>query len=561
MKRTIRFSTVMLCTLMYAQGFAQWQLSGNANATNLSFLGTTTNHPVRLGTNGVERIRVATNGNIGIANTSPAGRLTVQGSGGVPNNKWVSAGTPIFSGLGENLVGNADFILSMGSNTPLARGVFFGRRARGTLAAPAAVQADDYLTSLLSSGYDGSNFLSPAGVDFFVDGNVSPGIVPARISFSTGYSGASREERLTIKHNGYVGVGTTNPMSQFHVRRNDGSPYVARFTNTAISADRSALVEFQNGFATWRLGTGGPGNTFNLDDGQYYLARAGASVPAITINENNRMGLNNTTPATDLHMLHGVGSGATNGLRIQNNGNNDNYWTLYTVNLSGDLELFTNGFLRGSFDPSSGAYTTISDARFKQNVAEAENVMDNIMKLGVKRYQFKNGKDNRRYYGLIAQEAEKVFPEMVFHHKSDNGNEHYTMDYTALGTLAIKGLQELKPTVDELQEQVNALKQELATIKQLLQQNGTNTGSKGLLGLVTPNPVRGNARIRYEVPENAASARMLITDALGRSVKVVQLERGGTVEVDASALSAGVYNYSLVVDGKTVATKRMNVIR
>ncbi len=54
---------------------------------------------------------------------------------------------------------------------------------------------------------------------------------------------------------------------------------------------------------------------------------------------------------------------------------------------------------------------------------------------------------------------------------------------------------------------------------------------------------------------------MLITDALGRTIKTVQLTASGSVNVDVSALSAGVYNYSLVIKGNTVQTKKMTVVR
>lgn len=151
-------------------------------------------------------------GNVGIGTgvLVPPAKLTVQASGSVPSANWVSAGTPIFNGFGEQAVGNADYILSMASSFFNARPVFIGRRAKGTLAAPLVVANNDFLSSFLVSGYDGANFQNPAAIDFYVDGVPAAGSVPARISFVTGSNSATRAERLRILSGGDVTVTTGN---------------------------------------------------------------------------------------------------------------------------------------------------------------------------------------------------------------------------------------------------------------------------------------------------------------------------------------------------------------
>jgi hypothetical protein len=46
---------------------------------------------------------------------------------------------------------------------------------------------------------------------------------------------------------------------------------------------------------------------------------------------------------------------------------------------------------------------------------------------------------------------------------------------------------------------------------------------------------------------------------LGRKIKNIQLTDSGTINIDASALSSGVYNYSLIVDNKILQTRKMIV--
>ena len=175
-------------------------------------------------------------GKVGIGTgttTVPSGLLTVKGAGSVPASSWVSAGSPLFAGFGETGIGNADYILSMAAVAANARPVFIGRRSKGTLAAPAAVSNNDFLMSFLSSGYDGSNFQNPAGIDFYVDGFPLAGSVPARISFVTGSNSGNRAEQLKIgstgniafnnsqlyldNGSGNVGIGTSVPTAQLHL--------------------------------------------------------------------------------------------------------------------------------------------------------------------------------------------------------------------------------------------------------------------------------------------------------------------------------------------------------
>jgi hypothetical protein len=41
----------------------------------------------------------------------------------------------------------------------------------------------------------------------------------------------------------------------------------------------------------------------------------------------------------------------------------------------------------------------------------------------------------------------------------------------------------------------------------------------------------------------------------------VTLSTSGVIHVDVTSLANGVYNYSLIVDNKTVATKKMTVVK
>ena len=208
---------------------AQWNLTGNSNATASSVLGTTNAIPLNLTTNNVQRLVIDANGKIGIGTSTPINLLTVKGTGSTPAASWVAAGAPLFVGFGENAVGNADYILALASTSNNARPVFVGRRSRGTLATPTAMVNNDFIMSMLASAHDGTAFQNPATIDFFVDGTPAAGSVPARISFVTGSNSSNRAERLKIGNTGDISING----SQLFVQKSTGNVGVGTITPSA----------------------------------------------------------------------------------------------------------------------------------------------------------------------------------------------------------------------------------------------------------------------------------------------------------------------------------------
>jgi hypothetical protein len=230
MKKMLLFFTTLFFAIVSQPLLAQsWLLSGKSDATATSVLGTTNAIPLRLHTNNIERIRIETNGRVGVGTTAPVNLLTVQSSGSVPISKWVIGGNPFYVGFGETTSGNSDMILSMASNSVGSRPDIITRRSRGTLAVPAAVSVNDQLGSFLASGYDGNNFQNPAAIDFYADGAPTAGEVPERVSLVTGSSAATRKERLKV---GSTGNFTFNT-NQMFLKQSTGALGVGTITPNA----------------------------------------------------------------------------------------------------------------------------------------------------------------------------------------------------------------------------------------------------------------------------------------------------------------------------------------
>ncbi len=79
------------------------------------------------------------------------------------------------------------------------------------------------------------------------------------------------------------------------------------------------------------------------------------------------------------------------------------------------------------------------------------------MKLEPMTYQFKADKENRQRYGFIAQDLEKVIPEVIRKDDKDNYNVSY-MDLTAV---LVKSVQEQQATIDQLRKDIELLKTQM----------------------------------------------------------------------------------------------------
>ena len=137
----------------------------------------------------------------------------------------------------------------------------------------------------------------------------------------------------------------------------------------------------------------------------------------------------------------------------------------------------------------------------------------------------------------------------------------------------VKAVQELSQQNDSLKEvnasmqsQINEMK---AAIQMLADKEGVNINSASAsitsasLQQNVPNPYNHTTSIPYNLPEQFSSAQIMVTDVSGKVLKVITVSgKGkGVLNLDASTLSSGTYNYSLVIDGKLIDTKKMISIK
>jgi len=96
----------------------------------------------------------------------------------------------------------------------------------------------------------------------------------------------------------------------------------------------------------------------------------------------------------------------------------------------------------------NGTFTNPSDAQLKTNIQDIPSVeSDKVMDLSPITYQRKSDSTNAKHYGLIAQDVEHIFPELV---QENDDLSCKTINYLELIPLMISKMQKMQMQIDEL---------------------------------------------------------------------------------------------------------------
>jgi hypothetical protein len=107
----------------------------------------------------------------------------------------------------------------------------------------------------------------------------------------------------------------------------------------------------------------------------------------------------------------------------------------------------------GDFYNANGTYGTFSDVRVKENIIQARNYTEDLMKLNVVKYSLKKDKsDKPTHLGFIAQEVAEVFPGLVETHKTKELEDMKTIKTSVLIPMLVKTIQELNKRIEELEK-------------------------------------------------------------------------------------------------------------
>ena len=122
----------------------------------------------------------------------------------------------------------------------------------------------------------------------------------------------------------------------------------------------------------------------------------------------------------------------------------------------------------GTLTVNSTAYP--SDARYKKQITRLQNPLKKIMAINGVEYFMRTDEfpskhfDQKLQVGLIAQEVEKVLPQVV----QTDKDGYKAVDYAKVVPLLVEGIKEQQKQIDQQKQRINALEKEMQLIKEKL---------------------------------------------------------------------------------------------
>jgi hypothetical protein len=405
-------------------------------------------------TSTTERMRLTSTG-LGIGTSSPSQKLTV--AGGIASTTGISAlaaSTAFFDFNG----GNARFAAVSGSTGTAAPILFSQYSSNGSVGRDAMTLDSSGNLGLgvtpsawgstyrvfqngASSFYnigantvvgnnlynDGSNlrYYSNGGAGLYVQDSSSQHIWYNAPSGTTG-NAASLTQAMTLTAAGNLGVGTTSPAQKVDVVGTQGrirldpsnvsGVCVINFTDVAaanfgVGALSASEIRFNtNSAERARITSGG-----DLLVGGTSAVLSSKFLSQFDGNSHNGAILNETASAASATFLGFTLSGTAIG-------------SVARVGAT-----------------SAVIYNTTSDQRLKSNIQTAEPVLEKLMQVQVRQYDWTVG-DLHQEYGFIAQELEPVLSGVVTKGKTEE--DMWQLDYSRLTPHLVKAIQELKAEFD-----------------------------------------------------------------------------------------------------------------
>ncbi len=438
--------------------------------------------------------------------------------------------------------------------------------------------------------------------------------------FRSGYSSLSNT--VTFLSTGKVGIGITNPSKQLHIKDNNDEIQLF-LENDYVAGDMTksgAGIRFENAnnynYYLINESNNGWGHTNTLDfrNIDNILMQL---FPDQHVGINGWLGVDfyvklfhdqtasflgaagydfNTISSMEgliLEQRYGEGSG------FYADGDFAAIWSPGDQNRL--LRLYDeDGMVEKWYVDGVGYEHTNSDSTKKDNIRRIENSFDQLKQLQGVKFRFKKeenietendvitGSDQpkgdsifpgdirhivenkydpsqKEYYGFLAQDVEKVYPEIVGTNEKGDKFISY-MQFIPILVEAFKEQQLLVEAqslkIKELEHRINEIDTQNATLKSTIVSNGAkpvDITTNAFLFQNIPNPFTYDTEIKYFIPDGTINAELYIFTLQGTLLKNIKIDVSGFESsiISGSELQPGMYVYTLVIDGKEVDTKRM----
>ena len=400
------------------------QIQTLTNEARYHALGSSTS--LQLWTNGAEKMRIDSSGNVGIGTTSPSQKLEIFGKILLQNNdeiRFKDNGGTERTAIELDPSNNFNIGTSAGGNLRFINGSSYTERMRITGAGYVGIGTDSPARLFhvkQSSSSMVASFESSSGTNSFIcfsntastADQVRLGSTSGNLVLSTFYT-----ERMRIDSSGNVGIGTTSPSQKLHVKGDDAT-LLLQDSTTGFSSQASGIIL-----------TCTDGSTGNPRTDVQYKLKVNSNTFEIT-----------------------YGASDSQRFKIESDGG------LFVPSLLGSSD--SNPDVR--YNTTTGElYYNSSSIRYKEDVTDIESTIDKINKLRPVKFKVK---ESQKYTtGLIAEEVVEVIPEIVFKRQIEGFDEPQIdgVVYNDLHAYYIKAIQEQQEMINELKTEIQTLKSQI----------------------------------------------------------------------------------------------------
>ena len=418
--------------------------------------GTITNHAFRIKTSDTGRLHIYPAGEVivGNNNTPAFGKFTVQ----TLNNSYG------ISHLGEN--GNVlatrmgGTTAGIGTFSATDMRIFSGGLSRiyinqgsgeVSIGTDNTTAGNKLTVQTLTTSYGITHSDGNIQLSTFIGGSSGGGEIGTRSNHPLSFFTNGSNALMTIGTNGNVGIGTLSPAAALHIThdqealRLSGSQPFLSFFNGANS--RGYL---------WNKGT----NDMELStsdvnaNGRLFLSVKGN--PYLTIQSNGQVSVGGAPAPYEIPAFTVAGNGVFSII------NDYSEWTVNANLCNGSpcLFFYADGFERSRVE-ADGDWISLSDKTLKEDFSPYKSVLPGIKNLQVSTYHYKSNTAGSRSFGLIAQNVQQYFPEIISVGNCKTGEPTLGIAYGKTGVLAIKAIQEQQEIIESLEKRISTLEKML----------------------------------------------------------------------------------------------------